>query len=171
MVHHWLKTTEGSGAAVCVVLFDYEKAFDLNDHNLLVQKIFNLSIHCGVTYWPVINFLTNRKQCIKLAIDCYSEWVRYLRQPLGLVIHDVNKWKDVDDTIAEIVPRNNNSDAQNAINDVDDWSLTEGEFDATQLMGMNKCKELQTDFKLIRHSFKSLSVNGLDLSVVESVKI
>ena len=132
MVHHWLRTTKGLGAAVCVVLFDYEKAFDLNDHNLLVQKIFNLSIHCGVTYWPVINFLTNRKQCIKLAIDCYSEWVRYLRQPRGpwlfllminnLVIHDVNKWKDVDDTIAEIVPRNNNSDAQNAINAVDDWS-------------------------------------------------
>jgi hypothetical protein len=42
MVHHWLKATEGSGAAVCVVLFDYEKAFDLTDHNLLVQKFFNL---------------------------------------------------------------------------------------------------------------------------------
>jgi hypothetical protein len=40
----------------------------------------------------------------------------------NLVIHDMNKWKDVDDTIAEIVPRNNNSDAQNAINAVDDWS-------------------------------------------------
>jgi predicted hydrolase (HD superfamily) len=90
----------------------------------------------------------------------------------NLVIHDVNKWKDVDDTIAEIVPRNNKSNnksnAQNAINAVDNWS---GELDATQLMGTDKCKELQIDFKLIRYSFKSLSVNGLDLSVIESVKI
>jgi hypothetical protein len=38
-------------------------------------------------------------------------------------------------------------------------------------MGTEKCKELQIDFKWIRHSFKSLSVNGLDLSVIESVKI
>jgi hypothetical protein len=30
----------------------------------------------------------------------------------NLVIHDVNKWKDADDTIAEIVPRNNKSNAQ-----------------------------------------------------------
>jgi hypothetical protein len=40
----------------------------------------------------------------------------------NLVIHDVNKWKDVDDTIAEIVPRNNKSDAQTPINAVADWS-------------------------------------------------
>jgi hypothetical protein len=40
----------------------------------------------------------------------------------NLVIHDVNKWKDADDTIAEIVPRNNKSNAQIAINAVDDWS-------------------------------------------------
>jgi hypothetical protein len=40
----------------------------------------------------------------------------------NLVIYDVNKWEDVDDTIAEIVPRNNKSDAQNAINAVADWS-------------------------------------------------
>jgi hypothetical protein len=58
----------------------------------------------------------------------------------NLVIHDVNKWKDGDDTIAEIVPRNNKSNAQIAINAVDDWS-------ATQLMGTEKCKELQIDFK------------------------
>jgi hypothetical protein len=47
----------------------------------------------------------------------------------NLVIHDVNNWKDVDDTIAEIVPRNDKSDAQNAINAVDNWS---GELDATE---------------------------------------
>ena len=40
----------------------------------------------------------------------------------NLVIHDVSKWKDVHDMIAEIVPRNNKSDAQTAINAVADWS-------------------------------------------------
>jgi ABC-type Mn2+/Zn2+ transport system ATPase subunit len=45
MVHHWLKATEGSGATVCVVLFDYEKAFDLTDHNLLLSKKFSTYIN------------------------------------------------------------------------------------------------------------------------------
>jgi hypothetical protein len=56
----------------------------------------------------------------------------------NLVIHDVNKWKDVDDTIAKIVPRNNKSDAQNAINAVDNWS---GELDATELMALTSVKK------------------------------
>ena len=37
MVHKWLQATDGTGAAVRVVLFDDRKAFDLIDHNLLVN--------------------------------------------------------------------------------------------------------------------------------------
>ena len=44
MVHKWLQATDGIGAAVRVVLFDYRKAFDLIDHNLLVNKILDLPI-------------------------------------------------------------------------------------------------------------------------------
>ena len=44
MLHLWTKATDGTGSAVRVVLFDYRKAFDLIDHNLLVQKVFSLSI-------------------------------------------------------------------------------------------------------------------------------
>lgn len=39
MLHQWLEATDGTGAAVRVILFDYRKAFDLIDHDILVQKI------------------------------------------------------------------------------------------------------------------------------------
>ena len=60
MLHQWLEATDGTGAAVLVVLFDYRKAFDLIDHGIIVQKIVSLSIPRGVAQW-VINFLTSRK--------------------------------------------------------------------------------------------------------------
>ena len=73
MLHQWLEATDGTGAAVQVVLFNYRKVFDLIDHGILVQKILSLSIPRGMAQW-VINFLTSRKQCVKLS----SSWRPYL---------------------------------------------------------------------------------------------
>lgn len=72
MLHQWLEATDGTGAAVRVILFDYRKAFDLIDHGILVAKILTLSIPRGVAKW-VINFLTSRKQSVKLSSSCYSD--------------------------------------------------------------------------------------------------
>jgi len=59
MVHHWLQATDGTGAAVRVVLFDYRKAFDLIDHKILVAKINGLDMPHSIKAW-VTDFLTNR---------------------------------------------------------------------------------------------------------------
>jgi hypothetical protein len=42
MIHQWSKATDSSGAAVRVILYDYRKAFDLIDHNILIKKINDL---------------------------------------------------------------------------------------------------------------------------------
>ena len=73
MIHNWTQATDPTGAAVRVVLFDYKKAFDLNDHQILLQKIFSLNIPPSIARW-VADFLTNRKQRVKLSHDCFSEW-------------------------------------------------------------------------------------------------
>ena len=75
MVHKWSEATDATGAAVRIVLLDYRKAFDLIDHRILVQKISSLQIPLGVTRW-VCDFLMDRKQRVKLANDCFSEWGR-----------------------------------------------------------------------------------------------
>ena len=112
MLHQWLEATDGAGAAVRVVLFDYRKAFDLIDHGILIQKILSLSIPRGVAQW-VINFLTSCKQRIKLSSSCNSNWeLMPAGVPQGtklgpwlflLMINDlripgVPTWKYVDDT-------------------------------------------------------------------------
>ena len=44
MVHHSSKETHGNGTTVRVTLSDYQKAFDLIDHNILESKLCKLSI-------------------------------------------------------------------------------------------------------------------------------
>lgn len=73
MVHHWSKETDGNGATVRTVLFDYRKAFDLIDHNILVHKLTKLDLPNSVINW-IIDFLSDRLQRIKLADGCYSKW-------------------------------------------------------------------------------------------------
>ena len=61
MIHNWAQATDAIGAAVRIVLFDYKKAFDLIDHQILLQKVFSLNIPTSIARW-VADFLTNRKQ-------------------------------------------------------------------------------------------------------------
>jgi hypothetical protein len=59
MMHAWTSATDGTGAAVRIILLDYKKAFDLIDHRILVDKVLSLRILCAVIRW-VCDFLSNR---------------------------------------------------------------------------------------------------------------
>ena len=50
MVHSWNKHTDGTGSTVRVVLFDYRRAFDLIDHELLARKLLALDMPVDVSY-------------------------------------------------------------------------------------------------------------------------
>ena len=73
MVHEWTKYTDGNGSSVRVVLFDFRKAFDLIDHTILAGKLTKLDLPYGVLSW-ITDCLKSRKQRVKLASDCRSEW-------------------------------------------------------------------------------------------------
>ena len=66
MLHHWSKATDGTGAAISVILFDYRREFDFIDHNPLIQKVLDLDIPGGFSNW-VIDFLCDRKQHVQTA--------------------------------------------------------------------------------------------------------
>ena len=73
MIHTWNSATDGNGATVRVLLFEFKKAFDLIDHRILVGKLCSCDIPDPVISW-IIDFLTSRKQRVKLGHDCFSEW-------------------------------------------------------------------------------------------------
>ena len=53
------KDTDGNGATTRVVLFDFRKAFDLIDHNILATKLATLNIPHKIECW-IIDFLKHR---------------------------------------------------------------------------------------------------------------
>ena len=55
------------------ILFDYRKAFDSIDYEILINKVCRLNIPRSIMNW-IIDFLSNRIQRVKLPEDCYSEW-------------------------------------------------------------------------------------------------
>ncbi len=52
---------------------DYRKAFDLIDYNVLAKKNVIFPFPPGNARW-VVDFLSDRKQRVQFANDCYSEW-------------------------------------------------------------------------------------------------
>ena len=121
MTHAWYSATDGSVASVRVILFDFKKAFDLIDHRILVRKLRTYNIPDAVIS-GITDFLTSRKQRVKLGLDCFSEWgAVQAGVPQGtklgscLFIIMINEldvpgtdlWKYVDDTtISETISKN-----------------------------------------------------------------
>ena len=74
MLHHWSLSTDGNGATVRTLLFDYRKAFDLIDRTILLKKLcYQCKLPPSFINW-IAGFLSDRSQRIKLAEDCFSEW-------------------------------------------------------------------------------------------------
>ena len=73
MLHEGTQGTDGNGAPIRTLLYDYKKAFDLIDHSILVRKLCALSIPPSIINW-IIDFLLCRSQRIKLTEGYVSEW-------------------------------------------------------------------------------------------------
>jgi hypothetical protein len=156
MIHTCTNATDGNGATVRVVLFDFKKAFDLIDHHILIRKLHSYDFSDAVISW-ITDFLTSRKQRVKLGQDCFSEWGMVpTGVPQGtklgpwlfivmideLDIPNTELWKYVDDTAtSETVERNQNSNIQTAA----DILLNRAATDKFQ-HNEEKCKELRTCF-------------------------
>ena len=181
MLHNWAGATDGSGNSVRVLLVDYRKAFDLIDHSILINKIRLLPIPNFVINW-LISFLCDRKQRVKLARDCVSEWgAAPCGVPQGtklgpwlfilminyLKLTDITHWKYIDDTtVSEIIPRNGISQIQSGANELERWN-TQNKFQ----LNVQKCKELLFQFHRNRIPFDKINLSTGCPNLVRQAKI
>ena len=183
MLHSWNKSTDGNGATVRVMLFDFRKAFDLIDHHILLEKLKKYDIPKSILHWTM-DFITDRCQRVKLSNDCFSEWKSV---PAGVpqgtklgpwlflvMINDLdvaeNKhlWKYVDDTtMSEVINKDQpNSAMQSYVDTVSLKSANNG-----MQLKESKCKELRINFSTGESSFDPIIITNKDIEVVHSVKL
>ena len=72
MIHSWTKGTNGNGSTARVMVFDFQKAFDLIHHCILPDKLSSYNLQRSIVCW-ILDFLLDRKQRVRLSNDCYSE--------------------------------------------------------------------------------------------------
>ena len=173
LLHKMYVSTDGNGAANRVVLLDFRKAFDLINHNILVEKLLMLNLPKQVVCW-ITDFLMFRKQRTKLSNECYSEWL-YVRAsvPQGtklgpwlflLMVNELHAlgldvWKFVDDiTVLEVVPKGDHSHVKDAIDSLSVQSLS-NDFELNEA----KCKELRICFSKSPPNFDPVEINGKPL--------
>ena len=164
MVHNWTSGLDGTGSTTRIILFDYQKAFDLIDHRILFNKLLQLDLPRSVINW-IIDFLSNRFQGVKLSQGCFSDWGAvpsgvpqgtilgpwlFLILINDLSITDTDLWKYVDDTtVSETVDKNQPSRAQTIANEMSQWSQNN-----KMKLNEEKCKELRiSSVKLLGLSF------------------
>ena len=73
MFHCWFSNTDGNSNSIRVFLLDFSKAFDRINHKILVNKMLLLDIDKSLINW-VVDFLTNRKQRVKIG-SVLSDWL------------------------------------------------------------------------------------------------
>jgi hypothetical protein len=122
-----------------VVLTDFSKAFDLINHNLLIEKMIAIGVRGTIVPW-ICDFLHQRQQCVKFN-NSLSEYVTVnggvpqgtKLGPIGfqILINDAavnaksSYWKYVDDlTFAENRNVKSIGHLQNDLNNFKNWSET-----------------------------------------------
>ena len=132
--HELFSASDNSGNIIRALFVDFAKAFDLVDHNVLMQKMIDYDFPPQVTSWS-LSFLQDREQFVKIN-NCLSSVTRInsgcpqgtLSGPnnFKLLINDLrfrlSYIKYVDDTSVVSVSNDPSDNSfQIALNDLTDW--------------------------------------------------
>ena len=171
MLHNWNKSTDGNGSSTRIILFDFRKAFDMIDHRILIDKLAKYDIPKTTLLW-ILDFITDRRQRVKLSYDCLSEWKTV---PVGVpqgtklglwlfltmindldVMGNTNLWKYVDDsTLSEVIGKHCTSSMQDYVNEF----VLKADVNGMQLKE-SKCKELRICLSNPKPVFDPVVING-----------
>ena len=181
MVHNWLSHLDSPGQYLRVCFLDFSKAFDHINHNVLINKLIELGVRRSLIPW-IINFLSNRRQCIRLS-ELTSNWmpitagvpqgtklgpILFLVMVNDLKTHqNVDNWKFVDDiSMAEALSRDAIPVIQSNLESTAMWTNYNW-----MKLNASKCKEMLMCFLRKRQEIQTPCVNGKVLETVKSHKV
>ena len=171
-----------SKQTITAIFFDFAKAFDLVDHELLLEKLVRLNFPAWLVSW-IAAYLTGRRQRVKVG-EFESEWKDVVAgviqgSVLGpilfiIFISDINKYlpdgasleKYADDILNYIIGKSTSTNLpQEVVDAVQRWCL-----DNKMRLNTDKCKVLHFQGNDTKPSVPRILLHGKELEVVKSYK-
>jgi hypothetical protein len=180
LIHNWLLCLDGPNTIIRILLIDFSKAFDLVDHNILINKVAETGVPEFLTDW-LYEFLRDRRQRVKLG-DTFSTWVNMkagvpqgtLLGPVTFLLHindlstQCTSVKYVDDTTLweACDPAGTSSKLQNAADQVELWCNIN-----KMKLNTDKTKELVVNFTKNKILPDPIKLNRQELDRVQNTKL
>ena len=181
IVDYLAKSTDRQGYYARMLLCDFSKAFDLVDHNIVLEKLLSMDVPRFLVKWAA-SFLHNRKQQVKIG-EHISTPVSLnagcpqgtLFGPLAFISH-INDLqtpaptitvKFVDDTEALHSSKDpKDKSLQNAATYINDWTD-----ENNMRLNTTKTKEMIFCFQRVEPSFDPIEINNTVIQRVPSAKV
>ena len=180
LVHEWYTGMERMGVCLRILFLDFQKAFDLVDHNIAIRKLSNMGVPSTVITW-IRSFLTKRTQRVKIG-NIYSEPAEIkagvpqgtLLGPVTFLAHinnlqpSCNTIKYVDDTTVWEISNTTGSDSkiQTAADDVMNWCE-----ENNMRLNVDKTKELLIYYGKTPLDIPNITIGGKVIEKVTSFKL
>ena len=195
LAHKWFSAMEEKEKVVRITFLDFRKAFDLIDHNRLLQNCEKIGVRPAVLAW-LASYLQGRSQVTKFE-NVLSDSVKIKGGvpqgskigPLAFVIH-------INDLPSVIHSSENNNNDDSSSMFMDDTTLFETMSVSEHISGsvignsqrnldsvvqftkdnkmqlhLNKCKEMQIDFRMNKTVIPPVKINNQSLNIVRSYKL
>jgi hypothetical protein len=182
MVHAWYRATDSPGNYVRILFLDYSKAFDLINHQLLIEKLIGMHVPVHVVRWMAA-FLVDRQHRVRIG-NCLSNLgfpnggvpQGTLSGPKDFLVH-INDlvtpcpmYKYVDDsTIFEVCSVESVSKLQESANIAYEWTKRND-----MKINTTKTLEMIIDFsrgKVATASLPNIGMDGIDIQRTDTVKV
>jgi hypothetical protein len=85
LVHSWLLQLENRDTVIRILFVDFKKAFDLIDHNIIIEKLTNLNLPPFLIKW-FHSFLKDRKMRVKVASTKSPKYPMQAGVPQGTLL-------------------------------------------------------------------------------------
>jgi hypothetical protein len=182
MVNYIAKSTDDTSNTVRMLLCDFSKAFDLVDHNILINKFSSMGVHDSLIKWSA-NFLRNRSQQVKIGSHV-SNIVKMkagcpqgtLLGPLAFVTYindlcppgEIMTIKFVDDTtlLHSFGPDENGSSLQGVMEYLSQWA-----HDNKMRFNVGKTREMVFNFQRNKCDLPKLVIDGAEIEQVSEAKL